>query len=48
MSKAFLIANLGCFGCVLFAGAMGLRGLDGWGWFLLAALLMHSAPGGDS
>lgn len=48
MSKAFVVANLGCLGCVLFAGVLALKGLDGWGWFLLVAVLIHSAPGGDS
>lgn len=37
---ASIVANVPCIACVAIAGHLALRGLGGWGWFLLAGLII--------
>ena len=39
----FLVADAACITCAVFAGLIALKGLDGWLWFLGAAVLLTAS-----
>ena len=38
-----LIVNLASLACVVGATLLALNGIEGWGWFLFGAVLVHTA-----
>lgn len=42
-----LIGNMACMACVISAAYMASHSVDGWGWFLLVAVITFMVPSKD-
>jgi len=41
MQKDWTKRNIPCLLCLTISAILVVKGLDGWGWFLFAALMVH-------
>lgn len=46
LTMALILCNAASIFCAAAAAFLAYQGREGWGWFLFAAIILHSTPSG--